>query len=116
MTAPYGSATEEGGLSETAEPRAGYGKNRRGKRPSKQKPYSAQSRRGETISPTNAGNNRLLEIEAEMIEAAKNLDFERAAQLRDRMAAMIQTTEPPTWVSPVAQLRGAVTTKNKRKK
>ena len=51
-----------------------------------------------------------------MIEAAKNLDFERAAQLRDRMAAMIQTAEPPAWASPAAPLRGKTITKDKRKK
>jgi len=116
MITPYGAASDEADLTETAEPSAKYGKGGKGRRPSKQKPDAKQSGRGEKISSINAGNNRLLEIEAEMIEAAKNLDFERAAQLRDKMAAMIQTTESPTWVSPVAQLRDTIITKNKRKK
>ena len=51
-----------------------------------------------------------------MIEAAKNLDFERAAQLRDKMAAMMQTTESPARISPPAQLRDTIITKTKRKK
>jgi excinuclease UvrABC helicase subunit UvrB len=33
-----------------------------------------------------SGQDRLLKLEAEMIEAAKNLHFERAAQLRDMIA------------------------------
>ncbi|GBU22859.1 excinuclease ABC subunit B [Fibrobacteres bacterium R8-0-B4] len=119
MTAPYGDSTDldDDGLAQTAEPRAGYGKGRggRGKRPSKQKPEAGQSGRGNKISSINTGNNRLLDIEAEMIEAAKNLDFERAAALRDKMAAMIQTTEQPSRVSPAAQLRDTAITKNKRK-
>ncbi len=120
MTAPYGDSTDldDDGLAQTAEPRAGYGKGRggRGKRPSKQKPEAGQSGRGNKISSINTGNNRLLDIEAEMIEAAKNLDFERAAALRDKMAAMIQTTEQPSRVSPAAQPRDTAITKNKRKK
>ncbi|MDR0330249.1 MAG: excinuclease ABC subunit UvrB [Chitinispirillales bacterium] len=49
------------------------------------KPY-----RNSKKSSTNGENGRLMMIEAEMIEAAKNLDFERAAALRDRLASLKQ--------------------------
>jgi excinuclease ABC subunit B len=67
---PYESAPGE--LPETAEPRRAYGKKAAGKKTPTEKP----------------GNDRLIKLEAEMIEAAKNLDFERAAQLRDTIAQL----------------------------
>ena len=67
---PYESAPAE--LPETAEPRRAYGKKAAGKKSPTEKP----------------GNSRLIKLEAEMIEAAKNLDFERAAQLRDTIAQL----------------------------
>jgi excinuclease UvrABC nuclease subunit len=51
-----------------------------------------------------------------MIEAAKNLDFEKAAQLRDLMSAMIQTDDRPTWVSPTTRLRDTIITMKEGKK
>ena len=120
MIPPYGASStsdlDDADITATAEPRAGYGKGGKGKRPSKQKPDAKQRGRGQKISSVNTGNNRLLDIEAEMIEAAKNLDFERAAMLRDKMAAMIQTTERPTRISPVARLQDTITKQNERKK
>jgi len=65
---PYESAPAE--PLETAEPSRAYGKKAAGKK-------------SPTVKP---GKNRLIKLEAEMIEAAKNLDFERAAQLRDTIA------------------------------
>jgi excinuclease ABC subunit B len=116
MAAPYGAAAaiDTDNAAQVAEPAAGYGKGGKGKRTSKQKPGAGQ--RVEKIPPTNTGDTdsgKLLQIEAEMVEAAKNLDFERAAQLRDMMTAMIQVDERPTWVSPTTQLRGTIRTMRK---
>ena len=79
MLSPYGN-TKSGDLPEAAEPSRAYGK-KTGKKSSGKKSSSAKPEQ-----------NRLMEIEAEMLEAAKNLDFERAAQLRDTIAKM-KTTE-----------------------
>jgi excinuclease ABC subunit B len=120
MSPPYGAAStadaDDTGIAQTAEPNARYGKGGKGKRASRQKPDIEQRGYSQKILSINTENSRLLEIEAEMIEAAKNLDFERAAQLRDRMAEMIQTTERPTWVSPTARLRDTIITNKKGKK
>jgi len=64
---------------ELAEPGGGYGEGA----PYGKKPSSKKRAPGGKKSSKNTGNDRLIQIEAEMIEAAKNLDFERAAQLRD---------------------------------
>ncbi|MCL2182208.1 MAG: excinuclease ABC subunit UvrB [Chitinispirillia bacterium] len=63
---------------ETAEP-SGFGSAGRGRRPGKKSAAAGKKTTGK------AGDSRLTEIEAEMIEAAKNLDFERAARLRDTL-------------------------------
>ncbi len=106
MTAPYGTADANGSdAASVAEPGVKYGKGGGSSgRASKHK--SDAVKRDSKISSINAGNNRLMEIEAAMIEAAKNLDFERAAQLRDTMAAMIQTDDKPTPASPATRRRG----------
>jgi excinuclease ABC subunit B len=87
MLSPYERSPADGTL-EVAEPgmygddygggKLPGGKKSQGKTPSgKKKP----SKNKKTTAKTE--NSRLVEIEAEMIEAAKNLDFERAARLRD---------------------------------
>jgi len=60
----------------------GYGSAGRGRRPGKKSSAANKKTTGK------AGDDRLIEIEAEMIEAAKNLNFERAAQLRDILAGL----------------------------
>jgi len=73
MLSPYGN--NESAPIETAEPSRAYGRRGAGKKSS-----------GKKTSSDKFDKNRLIEIEAEMLEAAKNLDFERAAQLRDTIA------------------------------
>jgi excinuclease ABC subunit B len=80
---PYGSIPT-GGVSEAAEPGAVYGKKPGGGRGGK----SSDGRSAKKTASSKSGNNRLLEVEAEMLEAAKKLDFERAALLRDMLAKM----------------------------
>jgi excinuclease ABC subunit B len=114
---PYGTSAsaDTDNAAYVAESGTEYGKKGgKGKRAPKQK--TGAKPRDEKRPSTNTENNRLLKMEAEMLEAAKNLDFERAAQLRDLMSAMIETNDRPTWVSPVARLRDTITVMKKGNK
>jgi excinuclease ABC subunit B len=83
---PYEYRPAADGHSEVAEPGGIFYD---GKPPSGEKKQSKKRPSAQKTSPGNSSKTekgRLLKLEAEMVEAAKNLDFERAALLRDTIA------------------------------